>query len=280
VDRVEAITEVMAATEVSPEVQVVQTRFRVGLVDQWRIPAGASVLEVGCGQGDMTAVLAEAVGERGRVVGVDIAEPTYGAPVTLGESAEFLRSTPLGARVDIRFGFDVLDEANSFAADTFDYVVLSHCSWYFASVDQLTRTLARVRPWARHLCFAEWDLRPNALSQLPHLLAVLIQGQVEATGERATGNIRSPFSQQSLLRALTPAGWRTTAQHPVDAGSLQDADWEIGYCLRPSGVVTRLPTLPEPMREFVTSQLDVLRAVALERGNDPLPSYLVTADRR
>ncbi|MFD8019008.1 methyltransferase domain-containing protein [Streptomyces lavendulae] len=147
-----------------------QTRYRAALVSGWNIPAGASVLEVGCGQGDMTAVLAEAVGPQGRVVAVDIADPSYGAPVTLGQSAKHLKATPLGSRIDSRFGLDVLDETVTFPDGGFDHVVLAHCSWYFASLDPLRETLARVRRWARNLCFAEWDLAPRPTDQIGHRL--------------------------------------------------------------------------------------------------------------
>ena len=39
------------------------------------VAAGESVLEIGCGTGAVTVRFAEAAGERGRVVGVDISEP-------------------------------------------------------------------------------------------------------------------------------------------------------------------------------------------------------------
>lgn len=278
-DRIDTIVAAMAATAVSRTIQVTQTRFRAGLVDGWGIPAGASVLEIGCGQGDMTAVLAAAVGQHGRVVGIDIADPSYGCPVTLGESAAFLAATPLGSRVDIRFGVDVLDPAVSFAADEFDYVVLAHCAWYFASVDQLRRTLARIRPWARHLCVSEWDLRAGDIGQLPHLLAVLIQGQIEAAGARGDGNIRTPFSRETLLRALTETGWSRTSNETVSSAGLPDADWEVVAARAMVADEARLATLPAAVRDLVTSQADVLRAVARDRGNEPLPSCSVTADQ-
>ncbi|HEX4723831.1 MAG TPA: methyltransferase domain-containing protein, partial [Pseudonocardiaceae bacterium] len=130
---VETIVAAMAAGVGHREIQLAQTRYRLDLVRRWGIRPGASVLEIGCGQGDMTAVLADAVGTSGRVVGVDIADPSYGSPVTLGESAAFLAATELGARVDMRFGVDVLDPAVTFGDDGFDHVVLAHCAWYFAS---------------------------------------------------------------------------------------------------------------------------------------------------
>lgn len=230
-DRTEALLAVMAAGVAHPDIQRTQTRFRIALVDTWGIPAGARVLEIGCGQGDMTTVLAEAVGPDGQVIGVDIADPDYGSPVTLGESRAFLKATPLGDRIDMRYGYDVLDPGTDLPADAFDHVVFAHCAWYFTSLGHLRRTLARVRPWARRLCFAEWDLRPGSVRQLPHLLAVLVQGQIEAAGARDIGNVRTPFSRQCLLRELAATGWRITAERTVDTTGMQDADWEITAAL-------------------------------------------------
>lgn len=73
----------MAAADHSPDIQLSQTRHRAALVASWHITPGSTVLELGCGQGDMTAVLAEAVGPNGRVVAIDVADPSYGTPVTL-----------------------------------------------------------------------------------------------------------------------------------------------------------------------------------------------------
>ena len=44
-----------------------------------RLAGGESVLEIGCGTGAVTLPLAQAVGEHGRVVAVDISEPMLGA---------------------------------------------------------------------------------------------------------------------------------------------------------------------------------------------------------
>ncbi len=268
----------MASGVDHPGIQLAQTRFRLRLLDAWGIAPGATVLEIGCGQGDMTAVLADAVGEHGRVVAVDIAGEEYGAPVTLGESAAFLRTTPLGERIDMRFGFDVLDEANTFPDDTFDHVVLTHCSWYFASQEQIRQTLSRVRPWARRLCISEWELRPVTIGQLPHLLAVLIQGTVETSGAHGSGNVRTPFGSDTMLRILAASGWRPTAQRQVDTSSLQDADWEITASLNMIENDPRYAALSDALRDFVTAQADVLRSIARDRGNEPLPTYAITAE--
>jgi SAM-dependent methyltransferase len=266
------LASAMAATAADPDTQLSQTRHRMSLVDGWGIPAGASVLELGCGQGDTTAALAAAVGPAGRVVAVDPAGPDYGSPVTLGESAEFLRASAVGDRIDFRLGFDVLDQADHFADDAFDYVVLAHCSWYFESFARLRDTLGVVRSWAPALCFAEWEPRPTDVRQLPHLLAVLLQGHAHASGIATGGNVRMPFSREALSRVLAETGWRTVRQRAVDTAGLADADWEIDACLR-------LAPLLEAAGEFPRSQLDVLRSVAAVAGNRALPAYQVLARR-
>jgi SAM-dependent methyltransferase len=271
VTREAAIVAAMAAGTLDPATQLAQTRYRMALADGWGIRPGASVLEIGCGQGDMTAVLADAVGEHGRVVGIDNAEPSYGAPVTIGESAQVLLDSPLGARIEIRLGTDVLDER--FGEHDFDHVVLAHCAWYFDSIDRLRNTLRAVGRWAPRLCFAEWDLRPDHPDQLAHLLAVLVQGQLAAHWLSTGGNVRTPFSRETLLAVLAATGWRVELERAVGTEGLRDADWEVDAAL------DLAPLFQAPGREFLSGQLDVLRSVAADSGNRPLPAYQLVAGR-
>lgn len=59
-------------------IQHSQTLHRLELLRHFNIPEGSNVLEIGCGQGDCTVVIANAVGETGSVVGVDPAASEYG----------------------------------------------------------------------------------------------------------------------------------------------------------------------------------------------------------
>ncbi|NKE55646.1 methyltransferase domain-containing protein [Lentzea sp. PSKA42] len=245
----------MAAWAADPDVQVTQTGYRLDLAETWQIPEGARVLEIGCGQGDMTAVLADLVGPNGTVVGIDVAPPDYGTPVTVGQSARRLLDGPLGDRIEMRYETDVLADD---VGTGYDLVVLAHCSWYFASADLLERTLKKVRELGSRLCFAEWDPEPARPDQVPHLLAVLAQDRMAETG----GNIRAPLTRATLLAALGRAGWQVEQVTDVDTGALQDADWEIFMALQQA---------PEGLAK------DLLRQTARERGNVPLPAYALTA---
>jgi ubiquinone/menaquinone biosynthesis C-methylase UbiE len=55
-----------------------QIEHRTNIVSKWNIKPGDKVLEIGCGQGDCTLVLANAVGESGHVTGLDPARLDYG----------------------------------------------------------------------------------------------------------------------------------------------------------------------------------------------------------
>lgn len=277
--RAERIARQMAAFRFSPEAQVIQTDFRLRLVDAWEVGPGERILEIGCGQGDTTAVLADAVGNKGSVTAVDPASPAYGAPVTLGDSARHLALGELGRRIQFRCEFDPTDPTNAFLPDAFDTVVLAHCSWYFSSVEQLRKTLEAVNPWAKRLCFSEWDLQPRSLAQMGHLLAVLVQGQVEAYKERSESNVRTPLLKSALRAIIKEAGWKVVQDQAVDSSMLQDGGWEIGACLSPSFLENEASVLPPGSRSLVETQLEILRGLDQSSQSQSLNSYLLVAVR-
>lgn len=275
----ESIVKYMAIAGPDASIQLAQTRHRITLVETWQIPSGARVLEIASGQGDTTAVLAEAGGPGGQVTAVDIASPTYGAPITLGDAMAHLLKSPVGDRIDAHFEFDLLDPANSFPEDAFDYIVLAHGAWYFESLEQLSQVLTRVKPWGKTLCFAEWDLTPRSTDQMAHLLAVLIQGQIETAKPISESNVRSPFSRNRLLRLLDEIGWDVASDETVETSGLQDAAWEIDACLNHALPEIGSLGIPSRLRELISSQADTLRALTETPGfrATPLDVYALTA---
>ncbi|WP_431031884.1 SAM-dependent methyltransferase [Streptomyces sp. P6-2-1] len=270
----EALATLMAGHAHSPAAQLAQTAHRHALAAHWKPRPGARIVEIGCGQGDTTAVLAALVGPTGHVLATDPGPADYGAPVTLGDSLRHLAAGPLGDRIRTRLGFDL---ATAPPEPGFDAVVLAHCSWYMADAATLRHLLERARAWAPVLHLAEWDPEPAAPGQLAHLIAVRLQAHLVAAGLRGDGNIRTPFSRPQLLRLLAGTGWHAGPAVPVATDGLHDADWEIdaaGYWLEAARAQGDLP--PHAL-DLAESEADVLAACARTEGNACLPAWTVTA---
>ncbi len=75
----EELAAFLLVTENGLKSQAAQISHRQEIIGTWGgISPGKKVLEIGCGQGDCTIVLAHAVGEGGTVDAVDPAPPGYG----------------------------------------------------------------------------------------------------------------------------------------------------------------------------------------------------------
>ena len=59
------------------QVQQIQLQHRFDLAKAFGVRKGMRILEIGCGQGDTTVVLADLVGEEGHIVAIDIAKGDY-----------------------------------------------------------------------------------------------------------------------------------------------------------------------------------------------------------
>ncbi|KAF8847066.1 hypothetical protein BDZ45DRAFT_755295 [Acephala macrosclerotiorum] len=93
-------------------------RHRLRLAQVWNIKPGSRVLEIGCGQGDTTVVLADAVGERGEVHALDPGSLTYGSPSNLGQAQEHIKNSPVGSRITFHTFLELLRPAERPQADS------------------------------------------------------------------------------------------------------------------------------------------------------------------
>lgn len=260
----------MAAYAISPREQEKQTAYRLQLAEQWAIEPGARVLEIGCGQGDTTAVLAEVVGPNGHVTGIDPAPPEYGAPITLGDSAQHFQQGPYGSVVDMRLGFTNW----STVASDYDYAVLAHCAWYFASYEVLVETLREARQRARKLCFTEWSLQPLHPGQIPHAFAVTFQQLVSKFHPELELNIQSPFSESKIVEALESAGWDIESRHVVEQPNVDDGRWEVEELLR---LAERADLkLPAEVQSWLKDQAATVRAYGPKYATLPSFSLICT----
>lgn len=277
-DFIDEIVECMAMGNESSELQRVQTEHRVKLAHFWDIRNGSRILEIGCGQGDTTAVLAHFVGESGFVHGVDIATPNYGAPITVGDSAKFLMNSKLGRRIKMEYETDVLLPEAEFPIHSFDTIVLSHCSWYLKSFEEFSALLQKARKWGMQLVFAEWDSRITNIEQLPHLLSVLIQAQYECFKEDSSANVRTLFTPHDVKRLAKAAGWNITKETTIFAPEIQDGSWEVRQTLanwQLELVGTR--HMPSKLKSLIASQVNLLDESVRNNGIAPLSTFALVA---
>ncbi|KAI1182854.1 SAM-dependent methyltransferase [Nemania serpens] len=260
--------------EYSPQVpghsdtEVAQAEHRIRLVNLWDLQPGTRVLELGCGQGSATAVLAEAIGASGHVDAVDPGAPDYGAPFTLSQAQQHISASPVGDR--ITWHRATPQDFLSAAHDTvWDVAVLAHCIWYFASEQELQAILEALHGRVKRLCVAEYALHATERPAIPHVLAVLARGSLESFKEESSENVRSPLSPTSIKKVATRARWSCTHESfVIPEPGLLDGFWEVGTVLSDHFLREVNQAVPhERMRVVVTSARDaVIAAVSALDG--------------
>lgn len=249
-------------------IQQAQLQHRLELVAAFGIQKGMRVLEIGCGQGDTTVAIADAVGESGSVVAIDIANPDYGAPLTLGQAAERIKKSSLGERIDFHFEMD-FDFYES--PIPFDVAVLSHCSWYFKEPEDLLKYFKKIRGLAEHICFADWDLDFTCISQRSHFCAVSILA-LYSNFVKNEGNIQNLFHKTQIYQLLQQANFEVVKQLTVDATFLQDGQWEKDYA---NSIRAEFIKVPNMIQTLITGYYELMNT---SNGKEiSLNSFMVCA---
>lgn len=278
-EALDTILGCMATSVNMPQMQRIQTKHRIKLAEFWDIKKDAKVLEIGCGQGDTTAILAYMVGQDGLVQGIDIASPSYGAPITVGDSSDFLKNSVLGKQIKIDFEVDVLSHSVEFEDGYFDMIILSHCSWYLKSSEELLAILQKARRWGKKLCFAEWDTNLYLKNQYPHLLAVLIQSQYECFKENSISNVRTLFTPKDIEEIVLASGWNITNEQIIHSPSLHDGKWEIDMVLHNySKELENLRTTSTKLADLIKSEVDLLKNYIKDNNIEPLSTFALIAE--
>ncbi|WP_188455441.1 class I SAM-dependent methyltransferase [Virgibacillus oceani] len=276
---INSIVESMAPNAEMAAVQRIQTEHRVKLAQFWNIQKGHKVLEIGCGQGDTTVVLAHFAGEEGLVHGIDIGPSDYGSPITLGESADYIMKSTLGKQIQMEFEVDPLSPEVDFPENFFDCIILSHCSWYFKSFEELQEVLQKVKKWGKRLCFAEWDTAIQSIEQYPHLLAILIQAQYESFKQNSDSNVRTLLTRDDCRLAAENAGWNILNDSTIFSPELQDATWEIDQTI--SGLDMELcksNSMPDKLERLIRSEISMLQQFITSNTIIPLSVFAFVAE--
>jgi SAM-dependent methyltransferase len=192
------------------------------------VAAGEQVLEIGCGTGAFTVPLAEAVGDRGRVVGADISDAMLaGARKRLAESG--LRNTSL-MQADA--------QTHGFEPGRFDLIASRFGVMFFADpAVAFTNLRSAARPGGR-LCFACWgSLADNRHWLIPYEVALRHLGPPEPKPARAPGPMAfsDPDYVRTFLGAAGFAGIEIHREAPGIFASSPDEEAEHACIMGPSG---------------------------------------------
>jgi ubiquinone/menaquinone biosynthesis C-methylase UbiE len=261
--------------------KTLQLRHRTALVDMWTPGKGDYVIEIGCGQGETTAILAAAVDASGRVLAVDKEPSEYGNPITLGQTQAYITSSTIGDHIEFLLSTDLLDPHVDFPENAFDLAVFSHSSWYMSSPQELHRLFARVRPWARRLGYAEWDARPRHLQQLPHLLAALLQAHAHSVAPKTSAaNVRSLLLPDQVRFLAEKAGWSIIEERIIDTSTPlgYGKSWEIHKALDIAEKLISSDEVSEDVRSLLAAEKQLLRQLSRETRNLSLSTYAFLAE--
>ncbi|KAI1169656.1 SAM-dependent methyltransferase [Nemania sp. FL0916] len=209
--------------------EVAQAEHRIRLVNFWDLAPGTRVLELGCGQGSATVVLAEAVGSTGHIDAVDPGAPDYGAPFTLAQAQQHISESAVGNRIAWHRATPQEFLASTAADAVWDVAVLAHCIWYFASEHELEDILRALQGRVKQLFVAEYALHATERAAVPHVLAVLVRGSLESYKEESKENVRSPLSPAAIRNVAGKSGWACASEGSfVPEPDLLDGHWEVG----------------------------------------------------
>ncbi len=250
------------------EIQQIQLQHRLDLVNAFGIEKGMNVLEIGCGQGDTTVALADAVGEDGKVIGIDIASRHYGAPLTLGQATDLIKKSTLGKRITFLFNEDF---ATFTPNEVFDVAVLSHSSWYFRRPEDLHHYFQKLRQMTNRVCFAEWDIDFTSLNQRVHFCAASILA-LYASFIQHDGNIQNLFHKKQIQNLLEEAGFQIEKQGSVNAAYLQDVQWEKNEANR---IRKAFDAAPAMIQSMVNGYYELMNTLA--DNEESLNSFIICA---
>jgi SAM-dependent methyltransferase len=228
---------------------------RLGLV------GGESVLEIGCGTGALTLPLAEAVGEHGRVVAVDISEPMLGAArKKVGERR--LHNVTLHSGDAQVFAFE---------RAAFDVATSRMGVMFFADPTVAFRNIKDALKPGGRLVFACWA----PIAENRHWL-ISYDVALRHLGPPAPPPSHEPsplaFGDPAYIRAvLTAAGFAEISidrAHPTIIGGSPEEEARQALTMGPTARLIEAKNPGEPMRQVIAR--DIEAAFTAEAAAGPI----------
>jgi ubiquinone/menaquinone biosynthesis C-methylase UbiE len=212
---------------------------------------GDRVLDVGCGIGDTTQVLATLVGHEGSALGVDIAP-------------RFIEVARLEAAAMPNVHFEVMDVQAAQFDETFDYAFSRFGTMFFASPVAALRNVRRALEPGGPLCAVVWRRKEDNpwLHVAEEIVKPLIEIPEETDEARCGPGPFSMANADTVSTILKSAGFEEIAFERADVprkiGNTLDEAIELNLALGPAAEAVRLagengdamrPKLAELLRE-------------------------------
>lgn len=234
------------------------SRHSAAIIPELPIKSGMSVLDVGCGWGDMTLEIAGMVGDSGRVVGIDcvdafLEEARKDAAERGIRHAEFLRG----------------DAEVALPVNEYDYVVSRFGTMFFTNPVAALRRMRQALKPGGHMTHIVWRRRQDnpAWQQAKDITL----RHLPPPGEDADTCGPGPFSmgnQEMVELMMNSAGYEditfTRVDEKIMVGMTPDECIEFALAIGPAGEVfreageelseARRPQIESEMRDFFESQ--------------------------
>lgn len=256
--------------------EVMETRMREVndlLLREARAEPGERILDVGCGTGTTTLPLAETVGERGQVLGVDISEPM----LSIARRRVAERRVP---NVSLLLA-DA--QAHRFEPERFDLIASRFGVMFFENPIAAFRNLRdALRPGGR-LCFVCWaPLDENPHWRLPLDIVVRHVGAPAPKPPHAPGPLA--FSDARHVRTiLDAAGFTSLAIAPVPVrivGSTPEQEADFACLMGPPGSLLDERSPDAAVRSTIKQEMTRAFAAFTTADGIRLPASVFVVDAR
>lgn len=239
-----------------------------------RLTGGESVLEIGCGTGAVTLPLAQAVGEHGRVVAVDIAEPMLNAARqrVSEHGMQNVRLLPGDAQV------------LAFEQASFDIAISRMGVMFFADPVAAFRNIGGALKPGGRLVFACWaPLAENRHWLISYDIALRHLGPPAPTTGHEPGPLAfaDPDYIRGILAAAGFADIEIERAHPAIIGGTPEEEARQALMMGPTARLIDAKKPTETIRQAIAEEVAAAFAAEASSGPIRLPAtiFLVTARR-